>query len=239
MRTRIRAISAVIAATLVVGLFAGSATAAKQQESSWWGGTAKAKLTLVHGIDGKDGFPVDISVYRLAVGADRFEGVTYGTVAGPLKVDPGIYRIAIRPAGAPKYSEPVLKRWIWLGPGSNKSVVAHLDASGAPILSVYRNKVSDAGDGNTRITVRHNAAVGPVDVFANGGLAVSGLANPHQAVLEVPAGDYSIEVALAGGGASVFGPATLGFDEDTNTIIYATLDKDGNFNPLLQVLPTA
>jgi hypothetical protein len=238
MRTRIRALAAVISATLVVGLFAGTATAAKQKETSWWWG-GKAKLTLVHGIDGENGFPVDISVYRLAVGAQRFEDVTYGTVAGPLKVDPGIYRIAIRPAGAPKYSEPVLKRWLWLGPHANKSVVAHLDAKGAPVLSVYRNKVSDAGDGNTRITVRHNAAVGPVDVFANGGKVVSWLANPRQAVLEVPAGTYDISVALAGGGATVFGPAALGFAEDTNTIIYATLDRNGNFNPLLQVLPTA
>jgi hypothetical protein len=237
MRTRIRALAAVVAATLVVGLFAGAATATKQQDSSqWWGG--KAKLTLVHGIDGTDGFPVDITVYRLAVGSQRFEDVTYGTVAGPLAVDSGIYRIAIRPAGAPASSEPVLKRWIWLGPNANKSVVAHLDASGAPTLSVYRNRVGDSGPGMARVTVRHNAAVGPVNVAANGTRVITRLANPDEAVLDVPATTIQIRVRIAGTGPVVFN-APVTFAEDTNTIIYATLDRHGNFNPLLQVLPTA
>ena len=40
----------------------------------------------VHGIDGKGGFPVDISVYRLAVGSTVYEDVTYGTVAGPIQI---------------------------------------------------------------------------------------------------------------------------------------------------------
>ena len=42
---------------------------------------------------------------------------------------------------------------------------------------------------------------------------------------------------LAGGGPTVFN-ADVAFAEDTNTIVYATLDRHGNFNPLLQVLPT-
>jgi hypothetical protein len=235
MRTRIRAVAAVVAATLVVGMFAGAATAAKRSEpASWWG--SKAQLTLVHGIDGAEGFPVDITLYRLAVGSQRFEGVTYGTVAGPLEVDAGIYRVAIRPAGAPKYSEPVLKKWIWLGPGANKSVVAHLSATGAPMLSVYRNDVSDSGAGNARVTVRHNAAVGPVNVRANGALVIAGLANPDEAKLDVPATTIQIKVRVVGG--PVVFDAPLGFAEDTNTIIYATLDAEGNFTPLVQVLPT-
>ena len=156
MRTKRKALSAVLAAIVAVGLMATTATAGHQArtEPRTWHGTAQ--LTLVHGIDGDQGFPVDISVYRLFVGSQRFNGVTYGTVAGPLEQQAGIYRVAVRAAGADPYSEPILKRWIWLGPGANKSVVAHLSADGTPTLSVYRNDVSETGSG-ARVTVRHDA----------------------------------------------------------------------------------
>jgi len=236
MKLRQRALAVAIAAASTVGLLAVSSPAA-QATDSWT--SSKAKLTLVHGIAGTDNaFPVDISVYRLAVGSQVFEDVTYGTVAGPLTLDSGIYWIGIRPANAPRYSTPILSRWVWLWPGSNRSVVAHLDANGTPRISVYNNDTSDSGAGKGRVTVRHDAAVGPVDVFAGSSKVISGLANPNQAKLDVPATTIQIKVALAGGGATVFN-SPIAFQENVNTIIYATLDKNGNFNPLVQKLPTA
>ena len=82
MGTTRRALSAVLAGIVVVGLMASTATAGQRArtEPKAWHGTAQ--LTLVHGIDGDQGFPVDISVYRLFVGSQRFNGVTYGTVGG-------------------------------------------------------------------------------------------------------------------------------------------------------------
>jgi hypothetical protein len=237
MRRKRSFISAALAALLAVGLMATTAGARDQQREAPRSWHRSAQLTLVHGIDGNAGFPVDISVYRLLVGTQRFDGVTYGTVAGPLEQKPGIYRIAIRPAGASPHSEPILKRWIWLGPGSSKSVVAHLTADGLPTLSVYRNDVSNSPAG-ARVTVRHDAAVGPVNVYANGARVITRLANPHQAVLDIPATTLNIKVRVTGGGPTVFN-ADVAFAENTNTIVYATLDADGNFNPLLQVLPTA
>jgi hypothetical protein len=236
MRRKRSLVSAALVALLAVGLMATTAGADQQRQAprSW---SRSAELTLVHGIDGRAGFPVDISVYRLFVGTQRFNGVTYGTVAGPLDQKAGIYRIAIRPAGASPYSEPILKRWVWLGPDSNKSVVAHLTADGVPTLSVYRNDVSDSPAG-ARVTVRHDAAVGPVNVYANGARVITRLANPYQAVLDIPATTLNIKVRVAGGGPTVFN-AGVDFAENTNTIVYATLDADGKFNPLLQVLPTA
>jgi hypothetical protein len=237
MRTKRKALSAVLVAIVAVGLMATTATAGQRArtEPKAWHGTAQ--LTLVHGIDGDQGFPVDISVYRLFVGSQRFNGVTYGTVAGPLEQQAGIYRVAVRAAGAGPYSEPILKRWIWLGAGANKSVVAHLSADGTPTLSVYRNDVSETGSG-ARVTVRHNAAVGPVNVRADGTRVITRLANPNEAVLDIPATTLRIKVRLAGTGPTVF-HAPVAFAEHTNTIIYATLDASGAFTPLLQVLPTA
>lgn len=236
MRTKRSAVAGVLAAIVVLGLFSTSAIAAERtrQEPKWWG-SSKAKLTLVHGIDRKGGFPVDISVYRLAVGSSVYEDVTYGTVAGPITTSAGIYRIALRAPDAPR-SAPILSKWIWLGQGANKSVVAHLKADGSPTISVYRNDVSDSKAG-ARVTVRHNAAVGPVNVFADGDKVISGLANPKEARLDVPATTLKIEVRVVAG-PEVF-DANVSFGKDTNTIIYATLDRNGNFNPLLQVLPTA
>ena len=236
MRTMRPKIAAVLAAVVAIGLFAGTATAhdRSRQERRWWGGE-KANLTLVHGIDGRGGFPVDVSVYRLAIGSTVYEDVTYGTVAGPIQTSAGIYRIALRTPDAPR-STPILSKWIWLGPGGNKSVVAHLKADGSPTLSVYRNDVSDS-DAGARVTVRHNAAVGPVNVFANGTKVISRLANPDQAALDIPATTLNIEVKVAGG-PKVF-DADVAFARNTNTVVYATLDRSGNFNPLLQVLPTA
>jgi Domain of unknown function (DUF4397) len=232
MRTAVRA---VIVAFVAVGLMATTAVAGQRSESQtrWH---RPANLTLVHGIDGAHGFPVDISVWKLGGGVQHFDDVTYGTIAGPLEVRAGLYRVAIRAAGAPRFSTPLLKKWVWLYPGANKSVVAHLTADGSPTMSTYRNDVSNAEAG-ARVTVRHDAAVGPVNVYANGGKVISHLANPHQAVLEIPATTLTIKVEVAGG-PTVF-DADVAFAEDTNTIIYATLDADGNFNPLLQVLPTA
>ena len=235
MRNKRALISAMLAAALAVGLLSTTASAGQRhrQEARWWG---TGELTLVHGIDGAGGFPVDISVYRLFHGSQRFENVTYGTVAGPLELPVGIYRVAVRPADADPYSEPLLKRWIWLGRDSNKSVVAHLLADGTPTLTTYRNNVSDSEAGS-RVTVRHNAAVGPVNVRADGVKVITRLTNPHEAVLDIPASTLRIKVRLAGGGPTVFN-AEVAFAEDTNTIIYATLDRHGNFNPLLQVLQT-
>lgn len=234
MKLRTRMMAAVIAVTAMVGTAGAAAPVASATETS-----PKARLTLVHGIAGTDNrFPVDISVYRLAVGSQVFEDVTYGTIAGPLRLDPGVYWIGIRPANAPRYSTPILSRWLWLEPGSNRSVVAHLNAGGDPRISVYNNDRSDSGPGMARVTVRHNAAVGPVDVFANGAKAIAGLANPYQAKRDVPATSIQIRVALANGGPTVFN-APISFGENTNTIVYATLDKDGSFRPLVQVLRTA
>ena len=50
--------------------------------------------------------------------------MTFGTVAGPIREAPGIYWVAVRAAGAPRFSNPLLSSWLYLAPGVNKSVVA-------------------------------------------------------------------------------------------------------------------
>lgn len=245
MRTRFRALKVVLATLALAGLLVGTAPGAQATDTGW---STKAKLTLVHGVPGQDGFPVDISVYRLAVGSQVFQDVTFGTVAGPLSRDAGIYWIGIRPADAPRYSTPILSKWITLWPGDNKSVVAHLAADGSPRISVFRNDVSSTG-GQARVTVRHLAAAPAVDIWASGPSTggslvpvIEDLTNPHQAKIQVRGGDYAVAVAPANTGPSqvVWGPATLTFARNTNTIVYAVGSLGGgSFTPLVQVLPTS
>ena len=103
MRETRTAVRAAIVALLAVGLMATTAVAGQRSESDA-DRHRPAQLTLVHGIDGDNGFPVDISVWKLGGGIQHFKDVTYGTVAGPLEVEAGIYRVSIRAAGAPWYS---------------------------------------------------------------------------------------------------------------------------------------
>jgi len=238
MRNRSSALAIALGAMLALGLLATPATAASSRDQGrTWSGNAQ--LTLVHGVPGDNGFPVDISVYRLFSGSQVFPGVTFGTVAGPLDLKPGIYWVGIRPAGAPRYSQPVLSKWLYLGPGSNKSVVAHLTEGGAPTISVYRNDVTST-NGDARVTVRHDAAAPAVDILAGGSVLIPGLTNPNEASTVVKAGTYPIAVAPAGSSTPVFGPADLTFGADTLTIVYAVGDlAGGSFTPLIQTLPAA
>ena len=72
--------------------------------------------------------------------------------------------------------------------------------------------------GMARLVVRHTAAAPAVDVRANGKLAFKSLTNPHQAMVERPAGSMSADVVLAGASTAVIGPANLTLSAGTQTI---------------------
>jgi hypothetical protein len=231
-----------IVAGLVAVLAAVTLTAAPSSAaSSTFFSKGTGKVTLVHGIPGEAGFPVDISVYQLARGSQVFEDVTFGTVAGPLDLKAGIYWVGIRPANAPRYSKPVLSKWIYVGKGSNQSVVAHLSESGSPRISTFRNDVRATGAGNARVTVRHLAQAPAVDVIVNGSLElISGLTNPNQATAVVPADTYNVRVTDAATNTVTAFQGDLPLAANSTTIVYAVGSLGGgSFTPLVQVLPAS
>jgi hypothetical protein len=237
MRMRVRATRVLVATLALTGLLSATAVGASAAESSTW--HRKAKLTLVHGIPGQEGLPVDITLRKAGGAAQRFEDVTFGTIAGPLQVSKGLYRVAIRPADAAWSSKPILSKWIHLWGGSNRAVVAHLSEGGSPRLSVYTNDVRPTW-GKARVTVRHDAAAPKVDVYAGTSPVIEDLRNPYQRSIVVPAGTYPISVAPANTSYAqrVFGPADLHFAKNTLTIVYAVGSlSGGTFTPLVQVLP--
>ena len=240
-----------LAAIIAIVALAAAALAPAAQADGRWSKNRNASLTLVHGIPGDSvgatrDLPVQVRVYRLFDGTKVFDGVTFPTVAGPLSVKPGIYRIQVRVTGTPL----VLTRWTYLSPGENVSAVAYLTDSGrlgnpagkpAPQLGIFTNDVSSPGAGKARVIVRHLADAPAVDVLAGGSTLINALANPGSAAAVVPAGTYPIQVvADADNTISAFGPANLTFAAGTTTVVYAVGSFfDGSFAPQLQTFPSS
>jgi len=218
--SRRRAITTLSAAALLVTAFAGPASA--QSDA----GT----VTVVHGVPG---LTVDVYVN----GDPTLEDFEPGTITDPLELPAGDYDVEIRPAGEDPESDPAISGSAAVEAGTNASLVAHLDADGEPTLSAFANDTSKIGAGDARVTVRHTAAAPAVDILADGSAIVSGLANPDEAVTEVPAGTYEVAVAPEGTTDAVLGPTDLTLEEGVNHIVYAigSLDE-GNLDLLVQTV---
>jgi hypothetical protein len=198
-------------------------------------GTATAQsstgtVTVVHGVPG---LPVDVYVN----GEPTLTGFEPGTVTDPLELPAGSYELAVRAAGEPADAAPAISGSADLPAGANASIVAHLDPSGAPTLSVFVNDTSPTAAGEGRLVVRHTAAAPAVDVLAGGSALFSNLSNPNEAMADVPADTYSASVAAAGTTDPVIGPADVPVTEGQATIVYAIGSlEDDSLDVLVQTI---
>lgn len=193
---------AIVAAGLVTG--SGAAQAADT-----------ATVSVVHGIPNT---PVNVFVNGKSTLAD----FKPGTVAGPLQLAAGTYKITVFPASnTAGTGTPVISASATLTAGADVSLVAHLTAAGKPTLTPFVNDTSAIAAGKARLVVRHTAAAPAVDVRANGAVAFKSLTNPNEAKADLPAGSISADVVLAGTSTVAIGPATLNLAEGTETIVYA------------------
>ena len=174
-----------------------------------------ATVSVVHGIPNT---PVNVFVN----GKDTLKDFKPGTVAGPLQLPAGNYRIKVYPASNVKGTgTPVIAASATLSAGQNVSLVAHLTAAGKPTLTPFANDTSSIPAGQARLIVRHTAAAPAVDVRANGTPVLKNLTNPNQASVVVPAGSVKADVVLAGTSTVAIGPATLDLAAGSDTIVYA------------------
>ncbi len=209
---RLAAVTAVSALALTTAVF--GATAASAAET--------AKVYVVHGIPDT---PVDVYVN----GTKTLDDFAPETVAGPLDLPAGIYDVAVTAADAADASSPRLTAKADLVAGTSVSLVAHLKEDGSPTITPFSNDVSSIAAGQTRLVVRHTAAAPAVDVRAGGAVVLSGVTNPNQGVLNIPAGSVSADVVLAGTDTVAIGPATLDLKEGTATFVHAVGSAaDGN-----------
>jgi hypothetical protein len=102
------------------------------------------------------------------------------------------------------------------------TVIAHLDASSAVVISSFENNTAaTATEGNGRLTVRHAAALGAVDLVVGDQRPISGLASGEQGEVELAAGTVSgAQLALAGEAPTVPLP-DIDIAAGANLIVYA------------------
>lgn len=216
--SRIRWLLAVTTAALLAALGVAAATPAAAQETS--------QVSVVHGIPGQ---PVDVYVN----GDLTLEDFQPGDIAGPLELPAGSYDIDLTAPGDPIEEAILSAEGVEVPAGQNLSAVAHLTEDGEPTLSAYVNDVSGLAAGQSRVTVRHNAAAPAVDVRVDQSPVFTGLTNPDEATAEVEAGTISADVVLAGSEDVVLGPADLDLGEGTLTIVYAIGSADEDTLELL------
>ncbi|MGH3022961.1 MAG: DUF4397 domain-containing protein [Gaiellaceae bacterium] len=199
-----------------------------------FGGAAQAGAATVTVVHGVPGLAVDVYVNDELT----LEGFEPGTITDPLELPAGEYEIAVREAGAAPDADPAISGSAAVEDSTNASIVAHLDAGGQPVLSVFVNDTSAIAAGEARVSVRHTAAAPAVDVLANDQALIQGLENPNEETATVPAGSYSVAVAAAGTTDPVIGPADLTLEDGTAYAVYAigSLEED-NLDLLVQAIP--
>ena len=174
-----------------------------------------AMVSILHAVPGT---PVDVC----ANGKALLTNFQPGTLTDPQSLPAGSYDLKLTAANSGCGATAVLEaKGVNVPAGANITVVAHLDAGGAPKLTPYVNDVSAVPAGKARLTVRHDAAAPAVDVRAGGTPVITNLTNPNEKSLVTAAGTVSADVVLAGTTTVAIGPADVTLKEGTSTIVYA------------------
>lgn len=217
--------------TLSAGVVVGALAAFAALSPAYAISETTADLSVLHGIPDT---PVDVYVN----GELTLDDFQPGDLAGPLDLPAGDYEVALTATDAADDSAPVLGP-ITLTLEANKSytAVAHLTEAGEPSATLFTNDTAPTAPGEGRLTVRHVAAAPAVDILAGGSPVVTGLVNPEEATLNLPAGVVSAAVALEGTTDPVIGPADVDVQEGVLTIAYAWGSaEDGNLALAVQTV---
>ncbi len=217
--------------TISAGVVVGAVAAFAAFSPAYAISETTADLSVLHGIPDT---PVDVYVN----GALTLDDFQPGDLAGPLDLPAGDYEVALTATDAADASAPILGPvTLTLEAGKSYTAVANLDADGQPATNLFTNDISQTAPGEGRLTVRHVAAAPAVDILANGAPVVTGLVNPEEATLNLPAGVISAAVALEGTTDPVIGPADVDVQEGVLTIAYAWGSaEDGNLALAVQTI---
>lgn len=211
-----------------------------------------ATVYAVHGIPGTalggatTDLPVDVAINGGCVPA--LNGFNFGEIRGPLSLPaPGSYTIDIKPANAitPCSEATLLSKMVDVVPGINASVVAHLDAAGSPLISVFVNDTSRTAPGQGRFILHHTAKAPAVDVSVTRGhgagrrpsVNIPGFSNGNQVAAEFRPGNWNASLSV--GDSVVFGPATLNLQPKTAQLVYAIGEFPSTFTVVTKTITTA
>lgn len=177
--------------------------------------SSEGQVVVVHGVP-------DLVVDVYVNGDLTLEDFEFGDVAGPLTLPAGTYDLEVYPADAdPSATDPALAGSTDLPGGAYATIAAYLEEGGSPTLGVFVENNSSTAAGEARVTARHLADFGAVDILANDGAVFEGVTNGLGGDIDVPADTYNIKITAAGDPDTVAFDADLNLAEGTNTIAYA------------------
>ena len=199
----------------------------------------EAAVYVVHGINGTDlgadeALPVDVFVSGAGC---VLEDVRFRDIEGPLTLAAGTYDVEIRLAAEEPCAGGVAieASGVQLAGGDDVSVTAHLAEGGDPTLSLFGNDLS-AADGSTKISPRHAADFGPVDVVVNGQPAYENVPNGASATAVLDPGTYTVAIQTPDNETTAF-EADLELAAGTLYAAYAVGSvAGGTFEVLLQAI---
>lgn len=197
------------AAALVVAILTAPAPAAGQEA---------AEVTLVHGIPGA---PVDVVVDGEVL-VENFEPGTVQDISA--LAGETLQNVEVRAAGTTDVVIGPLATFDV--PTGSASVVAHLDATGAPTITVFENDTATLAGGTGRLTIRHTAAAPAVDLVVGDARPFAGAENGDSASLDLIAGEMAGLQLAPAGGAPIADVPPLMLDEGSNLIVYVVGSLD-------------
>jgi len=195
----------------------------------------KGTVTIVHGVP-------DLTVDVYANGDLLLPGFAPGTVTKPMRLPEGDYDIVIVAEGGDP-STPAISSSVFLPARANASIVAYLAADGTPSLTVFVNDLSETSKRDARVTIRHVAKAGAVDVRLfrdlddEPVLTIPGLINPNEAQADVRSRKYWATISAAEAADPIFTSDRLKLKDENAYIFYAIGDPTNQtFALLVQVI---
>lgn len=190
-----------------------------------------ATVTVLHGVPG---LPAPVEVFANGTSLFTFD---YGEQRGPLSLGAGSYQLDVRLNGT-----TILSTTANVAAGIDYSVIANLDAGGAPRLSLFANALDNVTLQTSRLYVRHTAEAPPVDVvLAQNGVDVAtipALANGSEASADVAPGDYAVRLVVTGTSTVAFGPVDVRVENGRGYGVFAVGSAGTpSFRLLTQLVP--
>lgn len=213
----------------VLAVAAAAAAILAPSVASADGHAAETSITLLHGIP-------EVVVDVAAAGATVVPGFEFGdtfdltpfagtAIPGVAALLAGTDTAAIGPID---FDVPAEGNW---------TVLAHLDADGAPTISVFENDTEMTAAGEGRLTIRHTAAAPAVDVVLGDVRPVVDAANGDEAVLALPAGAVAGAQIAPTGGDPIIDVPTVEVVAGEDLIVYAVGSlADDTFTFLTEII---
>jgi hypothetical protein len=176
-----------------------------------------ASIYVVQGLPSKT---LDIAVDGHSVA----KGVKTAAVVGPFKVKAGARNVTFSSGG-----KQLLQSKFSVTAKSSWDVVVHLpaQASGKPVVTVFKNDLSAVPKGKASLTVAHTAAVPPADIRVNGKVLFANIANGESLNLVVPVATYKVAIVPTGETKPVIlGPLDLTVQGGSLNRVFAVGDPE-------------